>query len=417
MKRIASSVFLAAALGGSLSLAFFAMPESRAIPTVRPGEPAEPAKPEPPPVTHLPTPVTVKALYVTACYAADSTLREKLVKIADETEINALVIDIKDWSGTVVFFPEEPDVAALATGAPAGAPSGCVVSDMRAFVAELHARQIYAIARLTVFQDPRYAPLHPEQAVQNADGSVWKDRKGIAFVDVGAKPYWNFVVGLSKSAYAIGFDEVNFDYVRYPTDGDIREAVYPHSGAAIAADPVDGRRRSLRAFFEYLDAALPDGAPVTSVDLFGMTTNAADDMGIGQYLEDAMASFDAVAPMVYPSHYPATWNGYPNPNDNPGGVVFDAMTFAVDRGNALIAPTTTPEHVRARAVPSRQLRAWIQDFDYGGDYDAADVRAQIDATARAGAPSFMVWDPANRYTSAALLPEGGAATTSVAAGE
>lgn len=420
MKRLTLSLGGGALLCAAIYVSFFVLPDARATAFVRGGGAtssavaAAPAKPAPPQVTHLPTPKTVKALYITACYAADSTLRAKLVKLADETEVNALVVDIKDWSGTIAFAPEDPAVAALATGTPKGAPSGCVVRDMPAFVRELHDHNIYAIARLTTFQDPRYAPLHPDQAVQRADGSVWKDKKGIAFVDVGAKPYWSFVVGLAKSAYAIGFDEVNFDYVRFPTDGDIRAAVYPYSGAAIKADPAGGRRTSLRKFFAYLDEQIPDGQPVTSADFFGMTTNSVDDMGIGQYLEDGLASFDYLAPMVYPSHYPATWNGHKNPNAAPGAVVYEAMKFAVDRADKLAAATTTPAAVRGRVAKGKSLRAWIQDFNYGGNYDAAAVRAQIDGSAKAGANGYMVWDPANHYSSTAGALRGTGATTTAA---
>jgi hypothetical protein len=390
---------LAGAAGAALYAAFVVIPEARSFGYVAslgfedPEVEAAPAAPEPEPVRHLPTPEPVRAAYITACYAASPDLRENLVRLAEETEVNALVVDVKDWSGTVSFGLSDPDLAA-----DFGHGSGCTVPDMREFLAELGEKGIYRIARVTVFQDPAYAKSHPDQAVQRADGSVWQDRKGIAFIDAGAKPYWAKVVALAEESYEIGFDEVNFDYVRYPTDGDVASAVYPHSGARLALDEENVKASVLREFFQYLDAELEDGAPVTSADFFGMTTNAADDMGIGQILEDGLTHFDYLAPMVYPSHYPDTWNGYADPNDYPGQVVHDAMKFAVDRANAYAAATTTPEAIRAKVSPN-QLRAWIQDFNYGGDYDAADVRAQIEGTARAGAPGYMLWDPANRYTS------------------
>jgi hypothetical protein len=387
-----------AALGAAAYASFVILPEARGSEYVAPAAGEEAAEivsvePPAPAVTRVPTPDPVRAAYITACYAASPDLRANLVRLADETEVNALVIDVKDWSGTVSFEISDPGLAA-----DFGHGDGCTVPDMREFLAELGEKGIYRIARVTVFQDPAYAKSHPDQAVQRADGSVWQDRKGIAFVDAGAKPYWEKVVALAEESYTIGFDEVNFDYVRYPTDGDVSAAVYPYSGARIKGDGENLKASVLREFFAYLDAELEDGAPVTSADFFGMTTNAADDMGIGQVLEDGLTYFDYLAPMVYPSHYPHSWNGYGNPNENPGGVVRDAMRFAVDRANAYAAATTTPEAIRAKVSP-RQLRAWIQDFNYGGDYDAADVRAQIDGTIEAGAPGYMLWDPANRYTS------------------
>jgi hypothetical protein len=396
-------------VGGAVLLAagyaaFVFLPEARAREYVPGGVAAEeaPALAELPPapeVTRVPLPDPVRAAYITSCYAASPELRGKLVKLAEETEVNALIIDVKDWSGTVSFEIEDPALAAAFAGG-----EGCTVPDMKEFLAELGEKGIFRIARVTVFQDPLYAKANPSQAVQRADGSVWQDRKGIAFVDAGAKPYWEKVVGLAKASYELGFDEINFDYVRYPTDGDVSAAVYPYSGERLKLDEENVKASVLREFFAYLDAEIEDGAPYTSADFFGMTTNAADDMGIGQILEDGLTYFDFLAPMVYPSHYPHGWNGYGNPNDNPGGVVRDAMRFAVDRANALATASTTPAAVRAKVSP-KQLRAWIQDFDYGGDYDAADVRAQIDATAEVGAPGYMLWDPSNRYTPAALQAE------------
>jgi hypothetical protein len=384
------------ALAAVVLLGFFVLPQVRAREFVGAalGDVADVVAPAPEPkkVEHVPAPDVSRSVYMTACYGASSELRGKIVDLIDSTELNSIVVDIKDWSGTVSFPIKDPALAADFSHG-----TGCTVPDMEAFLAELGEKGIYRIARLTVFQDPAYAKSHPEQAVQRADGSVWQDRKGIAFVDVGAKPYWERIVALSYEAYALGFDEINYDYVRYPTDGDVSAAVYPYSGAKLAAGGENVKAGALREFFAYLDGEIEDGAPYTSADFFGMTTNAEDDMGIGQVLEDGLTYFDYLAPMVYPSHYPATWNGYANPNENPGGVVRDAMRFAVDRADALAAATTTPADVRAK-VSRRQLRTWIQDFDYGGDYDAADVRAQIDGSAEVGVPGYMLWDPANRYT-------------------
>ncbi len=403
LKPSRAAAFGGVTLAAALVLAFVILPQARAREYLGaadgPAAPGAPAVPPPPPIVRVPVPDVVRAAYMTSCYAASPDLRAKLVDMVDQTELNALVIDVKDWSGTVSFPIKDPSLAADFAGG-----DGCTVGDMEEFLGALGEKGIFRIARLTVFQDPLYAKSHPGQAVQRADGSVWADRKGIAFVDAGAKPYWEKIVALSNEAYDLGFDEVNYDYVRYPTDGDVRSAVYPYSGARLTSNEPNVKAAVLREFFAYLDGAIEDGAPYTSADFFGMTTNAEDDMGIGQVLEDGLTYFDYLAPMVYPSHYPATWNGYANPNANPGGVVRDAMRFAVDRANALAAATTTPAEIRAKVSPS-QLRAWIQDFDYGGDYDAADVRAQIDATAEVGAPSYMLWDPANRYTPLALRAE------------
>jgi hypothetical protein len=188
---------------------------------------------------------------------------------------------------------------------------------------------------------------------------------------------------------------------------------------------------NLEAFFAYLSTALSkedafaavrhtgtgraSSTPHTSVDLFGMTTTNFDDLSIGQVLERAVPYFDAVAPMVYPSHYPNNYLGLGNPNDVPYQIVYHAMKSGVDRVTASTTRmagflhtrigTTTPALYSKPRFTGNQLRTWIQDFDYGGDYDAADVRTQIQASYDAGVDSWMVWAPSNRYTVSAFQAE------------
>lgn len=359
-------------------------------------EVAEEEKPE---VKHIETPVPVKALYMTACFAGTPSLRETIVTLADETEINSIIIDIKDYSGTISFNSGNPDLAVGEAG------EGCGVSDMKEFVEYLHSKNIYVIGRITVFQDPLYTKTHPELAVKKeSDGSVWKDYKGISFVEVGARPYWDYIVTLAEESYNMGFDELNFDYVRFPSDGNMKDIYFPFSNDAIVADPQFGKAKSLEKFFKYLDEKMDELGVVTSADLFGMTTTNTDDLNIGQVLEYALPYFDYIAPMVYPSHYPPGFNGYADPNDYPYEVVHLSMGTAVDRINTLLNSTSTPESVKEH-VNVKQLRTWIQDFDYGGIYDVPEVKAQIQATYDVGLDSWMIWAPSNRYTRGALVGE------------
>jgi hypothetical protein len=220
---------------------------------------------------------------------------------------------------------------------------------------------------------------------------VWRDRKGIAWIDAGSRDAWDYLVGIAKDHYAMGFDEINFDYIRFPSDGDMSNVLYTHAGTTTRVVVMD-------EFYSYLDSKLrSEGIPI-SADLFGMVTVNQDDLGIGQKLEIALSYFDFVAPMVYPSHYPATFHGYANPNEHPGGVVQFSMTTAVERADAMDRKkgSTTPLTTRYK------LRPWLQDFDYGGDYDAADVRAQIQATYDSGLTSWMLWDAGVKYTPSAL---------------
>lgn len=327
-------------------------------------------------VTHLKTPEPLKAIYMTACVAATPSWREKLAKMIDETELNAIIIDIKDYTGTIAYRTEHPELQNIQG-------TGCRVADMKTFLANLHARGIYTIARVTVFQDPYYTKIHSELAVKRkSDGGVWRDRKGLSFIDVSARPFWDYIVTLSNDAYAQGFDEINFDYIRFPSDGDMKDIAFPWTGTTTKAV-------ALERFFEFLEREVKPSGAVISADLFGMTTTNTDDLNIGQVLEPALRHFDYVAPMVYPSHYPPQWNGWANPNEH----VYDVVKFSMSRAVArAYAASTTP----------LKLRPWLQDFDYGGNYDVPEVRAQIQATYDSGLTSWMLWDPRNIYTSGAL---------------
>jgi hypothetical protein len=373
-------------------------------------------------VEHVPLPDAVRAIYMTSCVAGTVEFRNRLIALIDSTEINAVVIDLKDYSGTISFPPASEEWKS------AWANARCGTSDMKLLVKQLHDKGIFVIGRITVFQDPFYTKIRPDLAVaKRSDGSVWYDRKGLSFIDVGSRDYWDHIVVLATDAYNIGFDEFNFDYVRYPSDGNMQDIAFPNSAKS---EYGSDKSANLEAFFKYLNEKLGEetrfatvrhehtgrasSTPYTSVDLFGMTTTNTDDLSIGQVLERAAPYFDAVAPMVYPSHYPNGFIGLGNPNDNPYKVVRYAMDGGVKRMKSEITPvqgflhtrvgTSTPAVYKKPIYSGDRLRTWIQDFDYGGDYDAMDVRNQIQASYDAGVKSFMIWAPSNIYTQGALLP-------------
>lgn len=341
------------------------------------------------PTMHIKTPVPLRAIYMTACVASLKSWREKLLKLADETEINAIVIDVKDYTGTI-SIPGDPKAIEGVGG------KGCKVPDMAQFISLLHEHNVYAIARIAVFQDQLYAVKHPDLAVKKKSNQsvVWRDRKGLPFIDAGAQPYWDYIVKIGNAAYDAGFDELNFDYIRFPTDGDMSDIYYPWSNATVTADKALGKAKVVTSFFEHLRSSFATSGPKLSADLFGMTATNPDDLGIGQLLESAAPNFDYIAPMVYPSHYPKGFEGFEDVNKHPYEIVKVSMDRAVSR---LVAASTTPS----------KLRPWLQDNDYPVLYSAEMVRAQIQATYDAGLDSWMLWDPGNGYTREALLgPEG-----------
>lgn len=355
-------------------------------------------------VLHISTPEPLKGVYMTACIAGMPTLRQKLVSLIEETELNAVIIDIKDYTGTVSFTTGVSKIDSVSlTG------KGCKVLLMKEFVKELHQKGIYVVGRIAVFQDPLYTKLHPELAVQKkSTGTVWKDRKGLSFIDVGAREYWDYIVQLSEESEKVGFDEINFDYIRFPSDGDMSDISFPYTNTTT-------KREMLRQFFEYLDSNLKDIPIKTSADLFGMVTTNTDDLGIGQVLENALPYFDYIAPMVYPSHYPPNFNGWPDPNKVPYELIKYVMDSAVKR-TANLASTTLADLKSTSTIvmlPERnikrlnknQIRPWLQDNDYPVHYTPLMVKAQIQATYDSGLTSWMLWDPSNTYTKEALIPE------------
>ncbi|MCB9816313.1 hypothetical protein H6786_02845 [Candidatus Nomurabacteria bacterium] len=388
-----------------------------------------------PVVKHVSLPEQVKAIYMTSCVIGTPSFRTKLVELARATEVNSIVIDIKDFSGTISFPPEQPEWQSAWQG------SRCGARDAREFIEMLHDNGIYVIGRITVFQDPFYTAAHPELAVKRADReTVWKDYKGLSFIDVGAKAYWDHLVVLAVDSYNIGYDELNFDYVRYPSDGPMLDISFPQAEASPYGKD---KQANLEAFFKYLNEQLDNeelfatyrhentgrasSTPWTSADLFGMTTTNYDDLSIGQVQDRAAPYFDFIAPMVYPSHYPDGAFGYADPNDYPYQIVHYAMKTGVER---MVSSTTPMQGFLHEPIMSTnasgtvtftglyqkpvytadKFRTWIQDFDYGGDYDAADVRAQIKASYDAGVGSWMIWAPSNIYTRAALMEASSTAT-------
>lgn len=405
-------VVLGVSFAGASSLFAPAWDVGGAIPEVMPGsegpgsvDPTRP--PGDPSVTHLKTPEPMYAIYMSQCVVGTPSFRDSLVSLIDETALNAVVIDIKDYSGTIGIPTVDSrfeDVSLVSCGA----------RDIKEFIKRLHEKGIYVIGRVTVFQDPSYTERFPEQAVQSiSTGGPWKDYKGLSFVDVSSEAYWDYIVALSHEAYAVGFDELNYDYVRYPSDGPMKDARYVN----------DNKAEALERFFQYLHAHVEPTGAVMSADLFGYVTVLTDDLGIGQVLERALPYFDYIAPMVYPSHYNKGFAGLSNPNNDPYKVVYTSMVEAVRRalshktvvktleGEAIledeIVPATETSATTTKKVATGfytkavhdklKLRPWLQDFDYGKDYTVTDIEAQIQATYDAGLTSWFFWDPANRY--------------------
>jgi hypothetical protein len=332
------------------------------------------------PVIHIQTPEKVKAIYLSGWVAGSEDFRTKLVKIVDETELNAVVIDIKDSTGRISFNIDDPEIQKIGS-------SESRIKNVRALTALLHKKNIYIIGRISVFQDPYLTKLKPEWAIKRlSDGGVWKDRKGLSFLNPTNKEVHKYILSIALESYNNGFDEINLDYIRYPSDGNMKDINYNLVSGKTRADNIED-------FFKFFSSEMKkvDNIPI-SADLFGLTTEAVDDMGIGQVWEKTVPYFDFICPMVYPSHYPNGYGGYKNPAIYPYEVINKALTSAVVKTKNINQPIS-------------KIRPWLQDFDLGATYTKDLIRAEMKATYNNGLNSWMLWDPSNKYTPSALLLE------------
>ena len=326
-----------------------------------------------PTADHIPTPESVRAIYISSWVAGTPSLRNRLIDFVFQSEINSVVIDIKDSTGVISFDIEHPLIDSLET-------DSTRIANIEELIEELHAKNIYVIGRLTAFQDPLLSKKKPEWSFKRIDNQeVWKDRKGLSFINPRFEGPWSYLATIAELSYDKGFDEINIDYIRFPSDGDISNINY------LLAEGED-RRMVMKSFYEYMDTRLRGKDIPLSADIFGLVTTAQDDIGIGQYFEDIYPHFDAIAPMVYPSHYSSGFFGYQNPNSDPYEVVKAAMNSAKKRAEAI-------------GEDPDKLRTWIQDFNISEpNYGVAEIKEQIQATYDIGLDSYMSWDPKNRYT-------------------
>ena len=324
----------------------------------------------------------VKGVYLSYYGVGDRGIRGQVLDLLDRTELNAVVIDVKGDRG---FIPYETRVPLAVE---AGALGPVRVRDFDDLIAGLRSKGVYTIARLVTFKDDMLARHRPEWAVTDAaTGSRWLDNERLAWLDPFEEAAWAYPIALAREAAEKGFQEIQLDYLRFPSDGRI--------GAARYSKP-SNRQTRLQAISRFLerarDALAPTGAAL-AIDLFGYTAFNLDDTGVGQRVEELAPLVDYLCPMAYPSAYHLGIPGYRNPVAHPYEVVLE-----------------TVRRIRERCPPgTARVRPWIQDFpDYAFDrrsFGAAQIGAQMRAAEDAGATGWMLWNPRNRYTVEALAPE------------
>lgn len=349
------------------------------------GEKLPPRAAQPAPSGEIDRTGYIKGLYVSAAAMGNADFMARIHDLIETTELNAVVLDYKSDRGYIAFPTEVPLAVEI------GADQAPLVKDSAAFMAWFKKHNVYTIARIPTFKDNLLARAYPGWAIiDSATGGVWRDQEKMGWVDGNRTEAWDYNIALAREAASYGFDEVQFDYVRFPTDGNVSGAVYSKDNT------YDNRVAAIGGLLQQASAALHPLGVKVSADIFGYTSWVADDLGIGQHLEVIAPHVDVLSPMVYPSTFDTGLPGqdpkFRNAIAYPYEVVYKSIERAVRR---------TKE-----TNPRIHIRPWIQDFqDYSFDYRTytpQEIRRQMDAARDAGGRGWLLWDPAVKYTKEAL---------------
>jgi hypothetical protein len=316
--------------------------------------------------------VPVRALYVNR-FAAQSTKKlAKIVAFADSTEVNALVIDMKDEFG-LNFHSATPEHER-------NGGTQTKLRDVRALLDTLRAHDILAIARLVVFKDSVTARVHPEWTIRRTDGAIWRDHKGLAWVNPYHRELWDYNIGIAEELVKLGFGEVQFDYIRFPEPyKSLPQQVFP-------ANQGQPKPEAIAEFLKTANARLDALGVRTTADIFGLVTTVNGPLEVAQWYEKLSPVTDVLLPMVYPSHYPRGSYGIARPNAEPYRVVNAAISRARERDERL--GIRDPHHVRP----------YLQAFTLGAPaYGATEVGEQIRAVYDAGYEGWVLWHPGSSY--------------------
>ncbi len=319
-------------------------------------------------------PFDAKGLYLTHFGVSSRLLRSKVLGLINETDLNAVVIDVKGDRGLLSYKYDVPLAAQI------GAHKLPTIKDIRAFIGDLHKQNIYVIGRIVIFKDNLLANYHPEWAIiDTRTQRPWIDNEELAWVDPFRKEVWDYNIAIAKEAAKAGFDEVQFDYVRFPTDGKLSVAKYSQPNT------MENRVKTINTFLERVRKELLPYNVYFSADIFGYTPWNYNDTDIGQKIEDVAKYVDYLSLMVYPSGYHLGIPGYRKAVAYPREVVYYTMEKAKKRLEG----------------QSKKLRPWLQNFrDYAFDrrpYTGTEIRAQIQACEEAQTSGWLLWDPSNKY--------------------
>lgn len=330
-------------------------------------------------------PCKVKGIYVTGQMAGSTNNMANLIELVESTELNTMVIDIKNDSGEITYKMDN-DVA-KEIGATVN-----YISNIEDLVARLKEKGIYLIARVVAFKDPILAENKPELSIKNADGTIFRDRSNLAWVNPYKKEVWEYLVGVSKEAAELGFDEIQFDYIRFSTDSGMKQVDFGNEGKHKSKIDV------ITEFTKYAYEELSSLGVYVSADVYGAIINSDIDADIvGQSYTDMAKYLDYICPMIYPSHYANGSYGIDYPDLEPYLLIKSALEDSME----VLGVKEEGEH---QAI----VRPWIQDFTATWitkyqKYGANEIKEQIKGVYDAGYEEWILWNGSNRYTFDALL--------------
>ena len=325
-------------------------------------------------------PFPPKALYLSFYGIGSRTLRESALELLETTELNALVIDVKGDRGNISYMSAIPLAGRI------GAQEVITIKDIDFLLRSLHEKGIYTIARMVVFKDEPLASARPDLAVKLPSGAVWSDKEGLSWTDPFKKEVWDYNIAVAVEAAQHGFDEIQFDYLRFP---DARGLVFSMPNTEV------NRVKAIAEFLQTARQKLTRYNVFLAADLFGYVCWNLDDTGIGQTLESVSQDLDYLSPMLYPSGFQAGIPGFSDPVAHPYEIVYRSLVRARERSG----------------VATVRFRPWLQAFrDYGFDrrpYTGREIMQQIKGAEDFGSNGWMLWNPRNEYSSEGLRSIGG----------
>ena len=328
-----------------------------------------------------------RAIYITSNTAGYPPRFNPLLRNVEKNkDFNSVVIDLKNVFGLLAYTPRN-NIKNVT-------PS-LLIKDIEQTIKQIKDKNIFLIGRIVVFKDQEFVRKYPELAIRDLNGNIWRDKNGHSWIDPSSKLIWDYTVDIAKNAYELGFDEINLDYIRFPSDGDLENIKYPQS--FYDSGKVKTKTDVIRSFNEYMYKKLKNAFPnkKLSADVFGMVITHSGGLGVGQELDSFIPYYDYISPMIYPSLFPSGFEGIKNPNNNQYQIVDTAIKLGIRNLEKFNKKNGTN-------YSKEIFRPWVQGYTCvwcaGWNGDLVDIDAQIRALKENDINGYMIWNSSNIYS-------------------